>query len=136
MLDVSEPDIPGPVLLSLLALGCGRRLLLRDVEARELAGLLSRVSSIAEAALGGWNEERRFEGPEAVDFWVISRGCWILGTGDAAASRSRNESRECPVLVGVSSTRGDSEVERPRGLRNVGSFEPLAEPGVKEDADL
>lgn len=53
-----------PVLLSRLAL-VGRRLVRREVEvvARELAGLLVRLSSVAidEAALGGWNEARRFD---------------------------------------------------------------------------
>lgn len=50
-------------------------------------------------------------------------------------SLSRNESLECPLLVGVSSTLGDAEDARPRGLRNVGSLE-LPEFGVVEPADL
>jgi len=38
--------------------------------------------------------------------------------------------------VGVSSTCGDSDVALASGLRNVGSFDPLAEPGVTEETDL
>lgn len=37
--------------------------------------------------------------------------------------------------MGVSSTLGDADEARARGLRNVGSFE-VPEPGVVEPADL
>lgn len=127
-----------PVLLSLLARGAGRRLVLRELEARELAGRLGSVSSILEEALGGWKEARRFE-EDAVELWAASRGfcnippCCEGGRGEA--SRSRNDSRECPVLVGVSSTLGVSDVARPRGLRRVGSLEALVDPGVIEEAE-
>lgn len=57
-----------PVLLSLLVLDCGRRLLLREVEASELAGRLVLVSSKADGARGGWKEERRLDVLEAVEF--------------------------------------------------------------------
>jgi len=56
------------VLLSLLILDCGRRLLLREVEARELAGRLALVSSNADGARGGWKEARRLDMLEAVEF--------------------------------------------------------------------
>lgn len=130
-----------PVLLSLLARGAGSRLVRREPEARELAGRLVSASSILEVDLGGWKEARRFEDVDAAEFWADSRGfcstppCCEGGRGDA--SRSRNDSRECPVLVGVSLTWGDSDAERPRGLRKVGSLDPLAldDPGVTDEAE-
>lgn len=55
----------------------------------------------------------------------------LLGPGEA--SRSRKESLECPVLVGVSSTLGYSDIARPRGLRGCGSFD--REEGVSDEDD-
>jgi hypothetical protein len=75
------------------------------VEASELAGRLTCSSAAAEEALGSWYDERRFDDEDSLRLCANDRGFAGPGTPEPGeASRSRNESRECPLLVGVSST--------------------------------
>jgi hypothetical protein len=126
--------LPVPTAVSFEPLAVeGNKLVRRDVDASELAGRPGR-SPAAEVALGGCSEDRLFDASDATDDWADKRGlpndCCEYGPG-VVARRSRNERRECPVLVGVSSTLGDSDVDRPSGLRRVGSLVP-PDPGVTE----
>jgi len=121
-------------------LGCGRRLVRRP-EAIELAGRLGTDLSAKDCNLGGCKDARRLDWdsrPKAEaetddDERGLESICWEYGPGEA--KRSRKESFEGALLVGVSSGIGDADDSRVKGVRRFGALEPPGEevPGVNED---
>lgn len=108
-------------------LGIGSKLVRRD-EANELLGRTFWVSKFKVETVGCTLERR--------DGVCLNRVDCEYGPGEVR--RSRNESREWPVLdqdLGNDSDIGDSEPARVRELRGVGSLEVL-DSGVRADVDL
>src|SRR6266699_1206950 len=123
-------DSPPVALPSLLDLGVGSMLVLRDA-AMELAGRGVALATFS-LALGGCNEARRFPRADMEDCEAkrgLGNVCWARGPGDAR--RSRKDRLGDAVLDGVSSGIGDDEPARLSGLRR-GSLD-AAELGVRVD---